>query len=184
MLDDFVRSKAFPIKFLIEAGCVDICSVKPNEITKLELNSFMLGIVIVSLSILSLLNILNKAIVCFMKMKAEVGDGGSCMFSGDLKLRDKARMMAVVCEERRHFGPFLGGVIVCKFSQREQVDPVVLIIIAGDAEISFKGLIIQAFSLTVGLWMKSGRLARINLEYGGERGPEMRSKNRTAIGNN
>jgi hypothetical protein len=45
--------------------------------------------------------------------------------------------------------------ITLGFSKREQVKPVILIVAAGDAQISLKGLI-HSFRLTIGLGMEGG----------------------------
>jgi len=182
-LENFVGSQAFPVEFLRRAGGGDVRSVEPYHIARLELDSFVFGIVIASLSILSVFDILDKTIVCFLEMETEVGGGGGGMFSWDLELGDEARVVTVVCEERRHLCGFLGSIVVREFRKREQVEPVVLIVVAGDTEVGFERLI-HPLCLTVGLWMKGGRFAGIKLEDGGEGGPEKGGKNGSTVGNN
>jgi len=79
---------------------------------------------------------------------------------------------AIISKERRHFCRFLDGVVVGEFSKWQQFEPVVLIVVAEDAEIHFKGLI-HAFCLTVRLRMKSGGFPRVDFENGGKRRPEV-----------
>ena len=70
-------------------------------------------------------------------------------------------MKAIISKERRHSGRFLDGVVVDKLREWQQFEPVILIVVAKDAEVRFKGLI-HAFCLTVRLRMKSGGFPRID----------------------
>jgi len=70
---------------------------------------------------------------------------------------------AIISKEGRHFCGFLDGVVVGKFSKWQQFEPVILIVVAEDAEIRFKGLI-HAFCLTVRLGMKGGGFRRVDFE--------------------
>jgi len=66
----------------------------------------------------------------------------------------------------------LDGVVVLEFSKWQQFEPVVLVIVAKDAEIRFKGLI-HAFCLTVRLRMKGGGFPQVDFENRSERRPEI-----------
>jgi len=70
---------------------------------------------------------------------------------------------AIISKERGHFGGFLDGVVVGKLREWQQFEPIVLIVVAEDAEIRFESLI-HAFCLTVHLRMKSGGFPRVDFE--------------------
>ena len=72
-------------------------------------------------------------------------------------------MKTIVGEEQRHLGGFLGSVVVCKFCEWKQFEPVIMFVIAKDTEVGFKCLI-HLFCLTVGLEMERSRLSRINFQ--------------------
>lgn len=87
--DNLVRSKASPIEFLRRTGGGDVRSVEPNHITRMEfdsLKSLVLGVIILCLSILSVLDILNEAIMDILEVQSKVRGGGSGMVGGDLEL--------------------------------------------------------------------------------------------------
>ena len=92
-------------------------------------------------------------------------------------------MKTVISEEERHLGGFLRETVIRKFSKRKQVEPVVLLMIAEDAEVSLEGLI-HSFCLTISLRIKSCRSPKINFENGGKGRPEVGGKNRAAIRDN
>jgi len=75
---------------------------------------------------------------------------------------------AIISKEGRHFCRFLDGVVVGEFSKWQQFERIVLIVVAKDAEIHFKGLI-HVFYLTVRLRMKSGGFPRVDFENQSER---------------
>ena len=81
-------------------------------------------------------------------------------------------MEAIIREEGRHLGGFLEGIVIGEFGKGKQVEPVVLLIVAEDAEVGLEGLI-HSFCLAVGLRMEGSRFPRVNLENGGESGPEV-----------
>src|SRR5215469_10680575 len=140
----------------------------------------MLGLII-----LGSFNILDKAFMDLLKVKGEVFCCGSRMIAirWELDFRKETRVKTVICKEERHLGGFLGGAIVGEFRKRKQIEPVILLIVAKDMEVGLKGLI-HSFCLTISLWMKGSGFARVNLENGGEGGPEVGGKNRTAVRNN
>ena len=72
-------------------------------------------------------------------------------------------MKAIISKERGHSGRFLDGIVVGEFSKWQQFEPVVLIVVAEDAKIRFKGLI-HAFCLTVHLGMKGRGFPRVDFE--------------------
>ena len=63
----------------------------------------MFSIIIACLRILSCLNILNEAIMNIMEMGGEIDSDRRCMLGGDLDLRHKMRVEAIVGIERGHF---------------------------------------------------------------------------------
>src|SRR5215472_4220540 len=113
----------------------------------------MSSVVMLGLIILSSFNILNKVFMDLLKVKGEVFCCGSRMIAirWELDFGKETRVKAVICEEGRHLGGFLGGAIVSKFRKRKQVEPVILLIVAKDTEVGLKGLI-HSFGLTVSLW--------------------------------
>ena len=90
------------------------------------------------------------------------------------------RVITVVCEKWSHFRGFLPCIVVGKFSEGQPVRPVVLVVTAGNAEVSFQSLV-HTFCLTVRLWMEGRRFSRVNLEDRGDGGPEMRRENGTSV---
>ena len=92
-------------------------------------------------------------------------------------------MKTVISEEERHLDGFLGGTVIRKLSKRKQVESVVLLMIAEDAEVGLEGLI-HPFCLTISLRMKSCGFPRINLKDRSESRPEVGGENGAVVGNN
>ena len=104
--------------------------------------------------------------------------------NGDLRLLEvdgEARMVTVVGIKRRVIGGFLNGVVVCEFGDREEGDPVVLLVVAVDAEILFDDLV-HAFGLAVSLRVERGGQTRLGTEEFREGCPELRGEDRSTIG--
>ena len=72
-------------------------------------------------------------------------------------------MVAVVGEERRLAGRAVGGVVVCEFRGREKLFPVVLLVVAEDAQVLLESLV-DALGLAVSLRMKGRR--HVGLDVG------------------
>jgi len=64
-------------------------------------------------------------------------------------------METVVDEKWRHLSGFLESIVVCEFCKWKQFEPVILFIIAKDAEVGFKSLV-HSFCLTICLRVEHG----------------------------
>jgi len=171
-------SELLPIQFFRRAHSEEIRCVEPNQITRSKLDRFVFAIIIASLNVLSSFDIFDKVIMDVVEMKGEIVHSG---YRSRREFSEEARMEAIVGEEWGHSSGFLTCIVVCKFSKREQVEPVILFLINKDVEVRFQSLI-HSFGLTIGLGMECGRLARINLKNRSEHRPKVRRKNRTTIG--
>ena len=65
-------------------------------------------------------------------------------------------MKTVICVEGRTIDRKLVCIIVYEFCERQEIRPIILLIIAIDAKILFDGLV-HTFSLTISLGVESGR---------------------------
>ena len=63
-------------------------------------------------------------------------------------MNHKVRVVSLVSEERGHTGSLARCIVVGKLSQRKQLGPVVLLVVAVGAEVLFEGLI-DLLSLTI-----------------------------------
>src|SRR5271163_553073 len=91
-------------------------------------------------------------------------------------------MVSILGVERGHLhGSMLG--VVCKFSEGNQIVPIVLLIMTEDAEILLENLI-DAFGLTVGLRMVCRREIAFDIAESQECSSKCGSKLRSPIGNN
>jgi len=74
-------------------------------------------------------------------------------------------------------------IVVGEFGEREQIKPIVLLMINEDVEARFQSLV-HAFRLSVSLRMEGTGFARVDFENGRKRRPEVGRKDRTMIGDN
>lgn len=63
-------------------------------------------------------------------------------------------MIAVECEEWRHADRAVVGCVVCELGKRQKVGPIVLKIVAVEAQVLFEGLV-DALGLTITLRVES-----------------------------
>ena len=80
----------------------------------------------------------------------EVGDKVSCMSQSEVTLRvnSDVRVVALVGIEGHNTGGCTWHVVVCKLSKGQQVEPIVLLVVAVDSEILFQSLI-SSFGLSI-----------------------------------
>ena len=104
------------------------------------------------------------------------GVGNRCV--GDCN--SHARMIALVGEEGRHADGGVVGVVEGELGKGKVVGPVLLIVLAEDAEIELDGLV-DAFRLTVRLRVKGGRQVGLDLQLAEELLPPSRGKGGAAI---
>jgi len=72
-------------------------------------------------------------------------------------------MKPFVCEERRDIGCRMGCVVICKLSDWQLGNPVVLLIIDENVKVLFEDLV-DPFGLAIGLRMISGRQICLDVE--------------------
>lgn len=87
--------------------------------------------------------------------------GGEVVFGVD----GDVRMIALVGEERRDTGGRVRSVVVGELREWEKTGPVVLLVVAVDAEILLQGLV-DAFSLSISLRMVTGGEVESHVEDG------------------
>ena len=90
-------------------------------------------------------------------------------------------MVTFVGEERRYSGGGTRSVVVRKLRKRKEFGPVVLLIVAVNAEILFQGLV-DAFRLTVAFGVVTGSEVKLHVESFSEGAEEVGDKLRSAIG--
>lgn len=141
----------------------------------------MFGVIEAGLVVLGAFDVFDETLMDFVEPGSEIRCSRSSVLRIGEDFGKKTRVKAVISEKRGHLRGFLKRVIVSKLGEGKQVEPVVLFVIAENAEVGLKRLI-HAFGLTVCLRMKGGGLTRINLEDGGKRRPEMGGEYGTAVG--
>src|SRR5271169_4278102 len=153
--DNRKGAKAFPIQLLRRTLGRNIRGGKPNFIADRELDTLVLGVVVTGLLILCGLDTFDDIVMVGSK-------GFSESFSGRNRRRGRTEvdhelwMKAVVGIERRTVDRGLMRVVVRKFGERQEIHPIVLLVVAIDTEILFDGLV-HTFSLTVSLGMEGSR---------------------------
>src|SRR5215471_13265786 len=90
-------------------------------------------------------------------------------------------MIAFIGEERRYAGGGTRSIIVCEFRKWKELRPIVLLIIAIDTEVLFKGLI-KSFGLPIAFWMITGGKMEFHVQRLTERTEEMRHEFGTPVG--
>ena len=85
--------------------------------------------------------------------------------------------------ERRHTSSRMSKIVVCDFSGSKIFRPGRRVVSSIDTKILFESTI-SAFSLTISLWMISGREAKSSFSQREEFMPEMRKKARITIRDN
>ena len=96
---------------------------------------------------------------------------------------DRARMVAVVCEEGGLAGRCMDGVVVCELSKRKEILPVVLLVVAEGAQVLLEDLV-DALGLAVGLRVERRRHVGLYIEEGKEMAPEVGREQLIAVGHN
>jgi hypothetical protein len=102
--------------------------------------------------------------------------------SGDWWLNVESWVVSIVCKERCLFGGRVYCVVIGKLSKREEVDPIILLVIYKTAEILLEDLI-DSFSLSIRLWVKGRGQVDLCTQELEQAGPEFRSKLGATIGN-
>ncbi len=85
------------------------------------------------------------------------------------------RVISLVSEERGHTGSLARHVVVGELSQRKQLGPVVLLVVAVGAEVLFEGLI-DPLGLTIPFRMISRSEVELHTKRCAEAAEEMRDK--------
>lgn len=88
-----------------------------------------------------------------------------------LEIDREAGVITVISIERRYARRGIARIIVREFGKRQEIYPIVLLVIAIHPKVLLDGLI-HPFRLTVGLRMKRGRQLALNAEVERKRGPE------------
>jgi hypothetical protein len=179
LFDNTERTELFPTEFLGGPLGLDVLGQKSDFVINGELNTFMLWIVILSLLILSVLEDFEEVIVEFSKWLDE-WLGCSDDKRGLVQVNRESGMIIMIGKKWRTLKRGLIEVVDGEFGDRQEVKPVILLIVATYAKILFEDLI-HALDLTIDLWMKCGGKTTIDIKDIRERGPKMRGKNRSTI---
>src|SRR5277367_930724 len=180
--DNRKGAKAFPIQLLRRTLGRNIRGGKPNFIADRELDMFVLGVVVTGLLILCGLDTFDEIVVMRSKGFHESFSGRNRQ-RGRTEVDRELGMEAVVGIEWRTVDRGLMRIVVRKLSEGQEIRPIVLLIVAIDAEILFDGLV-HTFSLTVSLGMKCCRQSTLQIHHGCKRIPEMRREDRSTVGDN
>jgi len=99
------------------------------------------------------------------------------------QIHEDIQMVTFVSEERGNTSSGAQSIIVSEFCQREEFGPIVLLIIAIDSNILFKGLI-RLFGLSVGFGVITGGEVELHIQSCSERSEEVGYKLRASVGSN
>src|SRR5277367_3342273 len=178
--DNRKGAKAFPIQLLRRTLGRDVRGGKSNFIADRELDMFVLGVVVMGLVILCGLDTFDEIVMMRSKGFRESFSGRNRQ-RGRTEVDHELGMEAVVGVKRRTVDRGLMRVVVRKFGERQEIRPIVLLIVAIDAEILFDGLV-HTFSLTVSLGVESRRQSTLQIHHGCKRIPKMRCEDRSTVG--
>ena len=87
---------------------------------------------------------------------------------------------AFVGEEGRNLSGCMRSVVVSEFGEREERNPIVLLVVDIDAKILFEDLV-NSLGLSIGFGVVGCRKVRFDVEESGERFPEARNEVFSAI---
>ena len=97
-----------------------------------------------------------------------------------LKVDGKVRVIPLVGIERGNGGSRAQSIVVSKLCEREQCEPVVLLIVAVDLDVLFQGLV-SALGLTVTFRMVPRGKVQLHVQGRAKRSEEVRDELRTPI---
>ena len=131
---------------------MDVRRKEPYFVADREFDFYMFGVVVLGLLILIGFDERNKIV---MEVSESLGErlhrrNWEIVAS---EVDGKSGMIAVIGVERRAINAGLVGVVISEFGDRQEIEPIVLLIITIYTEILFNDLI-HAFGLTIGLRMK------------------------------
>src|SRR5277367_1457465 len=154
--DNRKGAKAFPIQLLRRTLGRDVRGGKPNFIADRELNTFVLGVVVMGLVVLRGLDTFDEIVVMRSKGFRESFSGRNKRRGRGTEVDRELGVEAIIGVKRRTVDRGLMRVVVRKFGERQEIRPIVLLVVAIDTEVLFDGLV-HTFSLTVSLGMEGSR---------------------------
>src|SRR5215471_15440441 len=89
-------------------------------------------------------------------------------------------MIAFIGEKWRDAGGRTWSIVICEFRKWKELRPIVLLIIAIDTEVLFKGLI-KSFGLPIAFWVITGGKMEFHVQCLTERMEEMRHEFGTPV---
>ena len=156
---------------------MNIQGAEPYLIAYLELDTLVLGIVILGLLVLGSFNKLREILMEIFNTFGHLFGCGNRILVELLEIDCEAGIEAIISIKWR---TRMLGIVIREFSERQELGPIVLLMIAVYSEILLDGLI-HTFSLSIGLWVKCSRHALLQIESLGQLGPKLRPENRSAI---
>jgi len=151
---------------------VNIQGAKPYLIADLELDTLVLGVVILGLLVLGSFNKLHEILVEIFNTFGHLFGCGNRILIELLEIDCEVGIEAIIGIKRRTTNARMLGIVIQEFNERQELGPLVLLMIAVYSEILLDGLI-HAFSLSVGPWVKCSRHALLQIESLGQRGPKL-----------
>lgn len=177
---DGERAEALVVELVAGSGCLDVTSEEPHLVAFLEPRGFPdLAVVEIGLGCRGISKVRGKVLV-------DVTEGLGQSFDrwvGRLAGVDggwKRGMVAVVGDERCLAGRCVGGVVICEFREREQLLPIVLLVVAEYPQILLQDLV-DSFRLAVTLWVEGCRQVGLDVHAGQELSPKPGGEDFVAI---
>jgi len=182
---DGERTETLVVKLVAGASGLDVATQEPYLITNLELRCFLdLVVVETGLGCCGVGKIELELLVDVVERLDKLVHFG-ILGTRDMELNSYGRvgMVPVVGEERSLAGRGMDGVVVGELGERKEFLPVVLLVVAEGTQVLFEDLV-DAFSLTVGLWVERRGHVGFDVEEGEEFSPELGREDLVAVGHN
>jgi hypothetical protein len=157
------RTESFVIEFLRRSKGLDVLRIEPYESSFFEL--FGNG---GPMSVGRELSLRLGDSHLFATIVVEFGKGSREVVSvrvsnGDIERQSSSRVVTIVGEERGDLSSGMRGIVICKFCDRKEIGPIVLLVVAIEAEVGFKGLV-RSFGLTITLRVICSRELEFHIE--------------------
>lgn len=174
-------AELFCVEFVGRSEGLDVATQKPNRIARFKVRSRETPLVgPESVLVKGFLDVGPGSLVNrFQALEVFLRRGYRCLGESD----GKARIVPLVGEERRHTQRRVVRGVVRKLCQRQQVNPIVLEVVAENAQMLFHRLV-NSFSLAVRLRVESGGQVGTDVQHLEEFLPPLRSEGGTTIRDN
>src|SRR6266481_9466689 len=98
-----------------------------------------------------------------------------------LRVKHEVRVVSLVCEEQGNSCGAARHVVVCELGEREEAQPIILLVVAVDAEVLFQSLV-SVLSLSVTFWVVSRGEVQLHVQGSAKGLEELGHKFRPTVG--